>query len=145
MKLHIVTVGEPKLAYARAGWQEYLQRLRRYHQVRVTHVSDKWAYDAAHILQVADNAYKVALVIDGGQQLSSEELAAFLDKRALDGREICFIIGGPEGLPTSVINAADFAWSFSKLTFPHDLAMVVLLESLYRASTISAGHPYHKA
>lgn len=144
MKLHILTIGEPKLAYAKSGWQEYLQRLRRYHSVRVTHVANKWSYDAEHILQVAGSGYKVALVIDGPQR-SSEELADFLDKRALDGRELCFIIGGPEGLPAKIIATAEQQLSFSKLTFPHDLAMVILAEALYRASTISAGHPYHKA
>jgi 23S rRNA (pseudouridine1915-N3)-methyltransferase len=144
MKLHIITIGEPKLAYAKAGWQEYLGRLQRYHQVHVTHVANKWVYDGPHILQVAGNAYKVALVIDG-PQFSSEELANFMDKRALDGRELCLMVGGPEGLPAEVIAASEQKWSFSKLTFPHDLAMVVLVETLYRASTISAGHPYHKA
>jgi 23S rRNA (pseudouridine1915-N3)-methyltransferase len=144
MKLHIITIGEPKLSYAKAGWEEYLKRLRRYHDVRVTHLADKWAYDAPHILQTAGKVYKVALVIDG-PQFSSEELSAFLDKRALDGRELCLIVGGPEGLPDEVIAASEQQWSLSKLTFPHDLAMVVLLEALYRASTISAGHPYHKA
>lgn len=143
MKLHILTVGEPKLAYAKEGWQEYLGRLKHYHSLRVTHVADKHAYDAEYILGVCGNAYKTALVIDG-KQLSSPELAEFLEKRALDGRELCLMIGGPEGLPQGVIDQADFAWSFSKLTLPHDLAMVVLLESLYRASTISAGQPYHK-
>ncbi len=144
MKLHIVTVGEPKLAYAKLGWDEYLKRLQRYHQVRVTHVADKWAYDAAHLLQFAGNAYKVGLIIEG-KQLSSPELSDFLDKRAMDGREVCLLVGGPKGLPIDVQQATDFAWSFSRLTFPHDLAMVVLVESLYRASTIGAGHPYHKA
>lgn len=143
MKLHIVTIGEPKLAYAHAGWQEYLKRMQHYHTVRVTHVADKWAYDAAHILQAAGNAYTIALVIEG-QQFSSPELAQLLQKRALESREVCCIIGGPEGLPSEVIQHADLQWSFSKLTFPHDLAMVVLLEALYRASTITAGVPYHK-
>jgi 23S rRNA (pseudouridine1915-N3)-methyltransferase len=144
MKLHIITIGEPKLAYAQAGWREYLKRLQRYHTVRVTHLADKWAYDAEHILQTAGNAYKAALVIEG-KQFSSSELAEFLDKRALDSRELCLIVGGPEGLPQKVIDISDTTWSFSKLTFPHDLAMVVLAETLYRASTIAAGHPYHKA
>lgn len=144
MKLHIITVGEPKLHYAREGWNEYVKRLGRFHQVRVTHLADKWAYDADHILQAAGSAYKVGLIIEG-KQLSSPDLAQFLDKRAMDGREICFIIGGPEGLPREARQAMDYAWSFSELTFPHDLAMVVLVEALYRASTISAGHPYHKA
>lgn len=143
MKLHLITVGEPKLAYARSGWEEYRRRLQHYHQVQVTHISDKYAYDTDYILKAAGNSYKVALVIDGAQ-FSSPELAAFLEKRALEGRVVSLLIGGPEGLPEAVRDAADFQWSFSKLTFPHDLAMVILLESLYRASTISAGQPYHK-
>lgn len=144
MKIHLITVGEPKLAYAKAGWEEYLKRLQHYHTVRVTHIADKWAYDSAYIQQMAGNAFKIALVIDG-KQFTSPELAEFLEKRALDAREVCFLIGGPEGLPGEVINQADLEFGLSKLTFPHDLAMVVLLETLYRASTISAGHPYHKA
>jgi 23S rRNA (pseudouridine1915-N3)-methyltransferase len=141
MKLHIITVGEPKLPYAKAGWQEYLGRLQHYHNVRVTHIADRHN-DAEHLLQTAGSAYKVALVIEG-KQLSSPELANFLDKRAQDSGELCLLIGGPDGLPPEVIAASDYDWSFSRLTFPHDLAMVMLLESLYRASTISAGQPYH--
>lgn len=144
MKLQIITVGEPKLAYAKAGWDEYLKRLQHYHQVQVTHISDKYAYDTDYILKSAGNSYKVALVIDGGNQFSSPELATFLEKRAMEGRAVSLIIGGPEGLPQEVIDTSDYCWSFSKLTFPHDLAMVILLESLYRASTIAAGQPYHK-
>lgn len=145
MKLHIVTVGQPKLHYAQEGWAEYITRLKRFHQVRVTHIADKHAYDANHVQSATGSAYTVALVIDGGKQFSSAGLSAFLEKRALEGREVCFVIGGPEGLPQEVQQAADFRWSFSDLTFPHDLAMVILAEALYRASTISAGHPYHKA
>lgn len=144
MKLHIVTIGEPKLAYARAGWQEYLKRLQHYHDVRTTHLADKWADDGKRILQAAGKAYIVALVIES-RQLTSEALADFLTKRALEGREVCFVIGGPEGLPEAVIAQADFTWSLSRLTFPHDLAMVILVETLYRASTITADHPYHRA
>jgi 23S rRNA (pseudouridine1915-N3)-methyltransferase len=144
MKIHIVTVGEPKLAYAKSGWQEYLARLRHYHTLRITHIPDKWAYDVNYLLQaVGPGAYKVALVIDG-KQFSSPELAAFLEKRAIEAREVCLLIGGPEGLPLDVIDAADLQLGLSKLTFPHDLAMVILAEALYRASTISSGQPYHK-
>lgn len=143
MKLHILTVGEPKLAYARAGWQEYTKRLTHYHTLRITHIPDKWAYDASYIMQTAGNAYKAALVV-GGEQFTSPELAGFLDKRALDARELCLLIGGPEGLPAQVIQEADLRLGLSRLTFPHDLAMVILAEALYRASTIQAGQPYHK-
>lgn len=144
MKIHIVTIGQPKLRYAREGWDEYVKRLGRFHQVRTTHIADKFAYDSNYIRQIIGTAYSVGLVIEG-VQLSSPELASFLEKRALEGREICFIIGGPEGLPMDIRKSVDTALSFSKLTFPHDLAMVVLVEALYRASTIAAGHPYHKA
>lgn len=144
MKIHIVTIGEPKLAYAKGGWEEYLKRLQRYHQVRVTHLADKWANDTSRIIQAIGSAYSVGLVIEG-KQLSSPALATFLEQRAQEGREVCFIIGGPEGLPPEVRQNVSMQWSFSDLTFPHDLAMVVLAETLYRASTIAAGHPYHKA
>lgn len=144
MKLHIVTIGEPKLAYAKAGWQEYTQRLGHFHQLRVTHLANKYAYDAAAIQSAIGSAYIVAMEITG-KELDSPSLAAFLEKRALEGRELCFVIGGPDGLPQAVIDEADYKWSLSPLTFPHDLAMVVTAEALYRASSINAGHPYHRA
>jgi 23S rRNA (pseudouridine1915-N3)-methyltransferase len=143
MKLHILVIGKPKLAYAQSGWDEYLGRLTRLHTVRISQLSDKYAYDAAKILETAGTHYKVVLEITG-TQLTSPELAGFLVKRELESREICFIIGGPDGLPQHVRTSADYQLSFGKLTFPHDLAMVILLESLYRASTINAGLPYHK-
>lgn len=143
MKLHIVTIGRPKLPFAQSGWEEYIKRLGRFHQVKVSHLADRFANDSAAMLQAASKAYLVALVIEG-EQTSSEALAKFLEERANDGKELCFVIGGPEGLPAAVIERADYKLSFSKLTFPHDLAMVILAEALYRASTINAQHPYHR-
>lgn len=142
MKLHIVTIGKPRLGYAQKGWEEYWQRLQRFHTMRVTHIADKHD-DAAHILEAAGTAYKVVLEIEG-RQFTSPELAQFLERQAQTGREVCFIIGGPEGLPADVRAGADLQWSLGKHTLPHDLAMVVSLEAIYRASTISAGLPYHK-
>lgn len=143
MKLRIITIGEPKLAYARNGWTEYLKRLQRYHSVEVIHLADKFADDTKAIVRAAGDGYKVALVINA-EQLSSEELAVLLEKRAMSGKVVSFIIGGPDGLPTEVITQTNLQWSLSRLTFPHDLAMVILLETLYRASTINAAHPYHR-
>lgn len=143
MKLHIITVGEPKLAYAQSGWKEYITRLGRFHQVRTTHLANKKAHHADSFVQAMGTSYKVALEIEG-KNLSSPELASFLDNQALQGREVCFVIGGPEGLPQAIRQSCDLQWSLSRLTLPHDLAMVVVAEALYRASTISAGHPYHK-
>lgn len=142
MKLHIITIGKPKLAYAKMGWEEYLKRLQHYHSVRVTHLADKYAQDSAKILETAGSSYKIGLIIDS-KQMSSQALAGFLANRALEGREVSFLIGGPDGLPADVQAAVDLQWSFSMLTLPHDLAMVTLLETLYRASSINAGTPYH--
>lgn len=141
MKVHIITVGEPKLAYARLGWDEYIGRLKHYHTVHISHIPDKHN-DAAHFAQAAGTAYKVGLVIDA-DQMSSHDLANFIAARNQAGREVAFLIGGPDGLPTATIAACDTRWSLSELTFPHDLAMVVLAETLYRSSTIVAGQPYH--
>jgi 23S rRNA (pseudouridine1915-N3)-methyltransferase len=143
MKIHIITIGEPKLAYAKQGWEEYSKRLGRFHQLRVSHLANKYTNNSGHILATAGSSYRVVLEIQG-RQFGSQQLATKLDELALRGGEVCFIIGGPDGLPGEVIDKADLLWSMSKLTFPHDLAMVVLAESLYRASSINAGHPYHR-
>ena len=143
MKIHIVTVGKPKLVYAQTGWDDYLARLQRLHTVRVTPLSDRYAEDIDKFLQVTTGSYRVVLEIEG-KALSSHELASFLITRELEAREICFIIGGPDGLPQAVRAAAEYQWSLSRLTLPHDLAMVVTLEALFRASTINAHLPYHR-
>jgi 23S rRNA (pseudouridine1915-N3)-methyltransferase len=143
MKIHIVTVGKPKLPYAIAGWEDYLGRLQRLHTVRVTQLADKYADDAAKFTEVTAGTYVVVLEIQGND-LTSRQLADFLQKRALEAREISFVIGGPDGLPEHIRQTADYPWSLSRLTLPHDLAMVVTLEALFRASTINAGLPYHR-
>jgi len=143
MKLHLVTIGKPKLDYAIRGYVEYLSRLERLHTVRVTQLADKFAYDPAKILEAVKGSTVVVLEIYG-TEFTSEQLAEFLVKRELESREITFLIGGPEGLPEEVRKAAQYQWSLGRLTLPHDLAMVVTLEALYRASTINAHLPYHK-
>lgn len=142
MRLHIITIGEPKLDYAKAGWHEYLKRLKHYHTVEITHIADKHN-EPKYLLEAAGRAYKIALTIDG-TQLSSPELANFLEAHMLHNKEIAFLIGGPDGLQKEVLDKCDVRLSFSRLTFPHDLAMVILMEALYRAATIIAGQPYHR-
>ena len=145
MKLHLITVGEPKLAYARAGWDEYYVRLAHHHKPRVTRVPGSTTErESTAILRAAGRAPLVALD-PRGAQLSSEGLAGFLDRLALDGTgEVAFCVGGPDGLSDAVRAGAHTLWSLSELTLPHDLAMLVLVEALYRAATISAGGPYHR-
>lgn len=143
MKLHILTIGKPKLDYAKLGLEEYLKRLRRLHTVRVTHLADKYADDAAHILGEIQGTTTVVLEING-VKYSSENLAVFLTQRELESREVTFVIGGPDGLPQEVRDAATYQWSLGSHTLPHDLAMVVCAEALYRAGTINARLPYHR-
>jgi 23S rRNA (pseudouridine1915-N3)-methyltransferase len=143
VKLRLVTIGKPKLHYAHQGWNEYMWRLVKFHKISVKHLADKYANDVAKILEATEGTYRVALVIEG-KRFTSRDLALFMKKRELDGKEVSFIVGGPEGLPPEVIKACNYQWSLSDLTFPHDLAMVILLEALYRASTINVGVPYHK-
>ncbi len=143
MKINFVTVGKPKLTYAKLGFDEYFTRLSRLHQLRHTTIADKYAYDADYLMEATKGTVRIVLEIKGAEY-TSEALAAFLQKRELESREVSFIIGGPEGLPQAVREAADYQWSIGHHTLPHDLAMVVTLEALYRASTINARLPYHK-
>lgn len=143
VKIHILTIGKPKLEYAKLGWEEYFARLQRLHTIHVTRIADKYANDTKHILGEIQGTITVVLEIHG-VEYTSEKLAEFLRVRELESREVSFIIGGPDGLPEAVRDAAQHQWSLGRLTLPHDLAMLVTLEALYRASTINAGLPYHK-
>lgn len=86
----------------------------------------------------------VALQVTG-RSLSSEQLAKFLEARARDGRDLAFLIGGPDGIAAEVAAKAETSWSLSALTLPHGLARVMVAEALYRAVSIIKGHPYHRA
>lgn len=142
MKIHIVTIGKPKLAYAQLGFADYLARLQRLHDVTVTHLADKYANDSVAILQAAPG-YRVALEING-QQLTSPQLADWLAARELAAQPVSFMIGGPDGLPPDVRTKANQQISLGKHTLPHDLAMLVLAEALFRAASIHKGLPYHR-
>ena len=81
----------------------------------------------------------------GGKQFSSKELAGRLQDWQGDGRDLTFVIGGPDGVSAACLDRADVRWSLSKLTLPHGLARVLFVEQLYRAWSLTAGHPYHRA
>jgi 23S rRNA (pseudouridine1915-N3)-methyltransferase len=145
MRLHLITVGEPKLAYARAGWDEYASRLKHYHKLQITRIMGSTPEkESQAILKAAGRAGLVALD-PRGKQFSSPELSAFIDAQGLSGTgELAFAVGGPDGHSDQLRAAAQTLWSLGALTLPHDLAMVVLVEALYRAGTISRGEPYHR-
>jgi len=88
---------------------------------------------------------QVVLLEEMGKQLTSERLAAQLSNWQTDGRNLCFVIGGPDGVSEACRTRANFVWSLSKLTLPHGLSRVLFSEQLYRAWSLQSGHPYHRA
>lgn len=159
MNILIVTVGKLKEKYLKQGIDEYLKRLSSYAKLEIIEVADEKAPEelsAVEMQQVKEkeaerilakihpDTYVIALAIDGKMK-SSEELADGLDKLATYGKsKIAFVIGGSLGLADSVLNRADEKLSFSKMTFPHQLMRLVLVEQVYRAFRIMRGEPYHK-
>lgn len=144
MKFHIVTIGEPKLQYARDGFNEYIKRISAFHTVTVTHIKDN-PQGPQKMLHLMSDAQFSILLDEHGKMFSSATLAEFIDEKAVSGiSEIMFLIGGPDGHPADIQKKSHLKWSMSELTFPHDMAMLILVETLYRSSTISAGHPYHR-
>ena len=159
MNISIVTVGKLKEKYLKMGIDEYLKRLNAYAKVEVIEVADEKAPEElseSEMLQVkqkegdrilakiSQDTYVIALAINGKMQ-SSEELADTLDKLATYGKsKIAFIIGGSLGLSEEVLKRANEQLSFSKMTFPHQLMKLILVEQIYRAYRINRGEPYHK-
>ncbi|HHV71783.1 MAG TPA: 23S rRNA (pseudouridine(1915)-N(3))-methyltransferase RlmH [Clostridia bacterium] len=159
MHLKIIAVGKLKEKYLTQGVKEYLKRLTPFARVEIIEVGEERLPDRSRPLeeaaareregqairrQIKPGSFTIALVIEG-KQLTSEQFAEMFADLALRGQnEINFIIGGSTGLADSIINQADFKLSFSKMTFPHQLMRLVLLEQIYRAFKINRGEPYHK-
>ena len=159
MRITLITVGKIKEKYLKDAIAEYTKRLSKYCKLEIIEVADEKTPDNAsevveHAIRVKeaerilryikDDAYVITLEING-KQLSSEELADKIDKLGVQGTShIIFIIGGSIGLGEDVLKKSDFALSFSKMTFPHQLMRVILLEQVYRSYRIISGAPYHK-
>ncbi|MCI7262160.1 MAG: 23S rRNA (pseudouridine(1915)-N(3))-methyltransferase RlmH [Otoolea sp.] len=159
MKITLITVGKIKEKYLEAAIAEYAKRLSRYCRLEIVQVADEKTPDGAGealetqikekegeriLAHVKEGAYVVALAIDG-KQLSSEELADFIAERGVRGEShIQFVIGGSLGLSDAVLRRSDYRLSFSRMTFPHQLMRVILLEQIYRSYRIINGEPYHK-
>ena len=159
MKITVITVGKIKEKYLKDASAEYSKRLSKYCKLEIIEVADEKTPDnasevvedsirskeAERILKyVKDDAYVITLE-SGGKQLSSEELADKIDKLGIQGTShIIFIIGGSIGLGKEVLNKSNYALSCSKMTFPHQLMRVILLEQVYRSYRIISNEPYHK-
>ncbi|WP_411739324.1 23S rRNA (pseudouridine(1915)-N(3))-methyltransferase RlmH [Peribacillus sp. S4] len=159
MKITIITVGKLKEKYLKQGIAEYTKRLSSYANIELVEVLDEKApenlstadmdivkqKEGERILaKVSPDTYVITLEING-KQLTSEQLATHMDQLATYGKsKIAFIIGGSLGLGTEVLSRSDYALSFSKMTFPHQLMKLVLVEQIYRAFRINRNEPYHK-
>lgn len=152
IRLHVVAVGKLKEKYWTDAVNEYLKRLSRFAHVDVTECREGTcdASPAANRKQEAEGILSkckgyVVLTDLRGEQLTSEEFARMLDRESARGvSEFTFVIGGSHGVDDSVYSGADKTVSFGKMTYPHQLMRVILLEQLYRAETIINGTSYHK-
>lgn len=143
MKLKVAWIGKTKEPAIQTLADDYLKRISRYAEIAGAALKDE-----AAILALANGArqkerHKLILLDSRGEQLSSEELAAFLDREQLQSLPLLFAIGGADGFSEEARRQAGLVLSLGKMTLPHELARVVLLEQIYRALTILKNHPYH--
>ena len=154
MAIYIIAVGKMKNSALRAACEDYCKRVQRYVKLEVREVRsggrpDRDAEAAKNsegraLLKAVPGDALVVAVTRTGRTMSSRELAGRLGKWRQEDRDIVFMVGGAHGLGGAVLAASQFMLSLSSMTFPHELARLVLLEQLYRACTISRGNPYHK-
>ena len=159
MKITILCVGKVKEKFYRMAIDEYVKRLGRYCKLEIIEVADEKTPDNASeheetlikdkegeriLKNIRREATVIALAIEG-KMFSSEQLAGKISQLGISGEShIQFIIGGSLGLAEKVLKEADLLLSFSKMTFPHQLMRVILLEQIYRSYRIIQGEPYHK-
>jgi len=156
MKCRLIAAGTRLPDWVNTGFREYQKRLRtplslELHEIPVAtrrpgeNSGRAMLREGSEMLAaLGKDDFVVALEI-AGKSMSTEQLGAWLAERMRDGRPLALLIGGPDGLSTPCIDRADQSWSLSPLTLPHALARVVVAEQLYRAVSLLAGHPYHRA
>lgn len=159
MNITLISVGKLKEKYLKSAIDEYSKRLTRYCKLNIIEVADEQTPDNASekeevqiknkegqkiLSHIKDNMFVVALDLKG-KMLSSEELAGFIKDCGVRGdSNIAFVIGGSLGLCDDVLKRSNYKLCFSKMTFPHQLFRVMLLEQVYRGFRIINGEPYHK-
>jgi 23S rRNA (pseudouridine1915-N3)-methyltransferase len=143
MKIKIAWIGKTKEPAMQSLTDEYLKRIGHYAEVSSAVVKDEIALLSLARGEREKNRHKLILLDSRGKQLSSEELAAFLEREQAQALPLLFAIGGSDGFSREALEQAAFTISLGKMTLPHELARVVLLEQVYRAFTILKRHPYH--
>lgn len=154
MKILLPFIGKTKESYLEQGIRDYTERLRRYLPVEIKVLKEPNRQEADAVIMAREGelllaqtaAASIIIALDpAGREQNSEEMAAVLadwENRGL--HTVCFLIGGHLGLDGKVRQQANLLWSLSRLTFTHEMSRFILLEQLYRACTIKAGHKYHK-
>ena len=143
--IKIICVGKLKEKYLMDGVNDYLTRLRKYHKIELIELPDSNidSEGDAILRHLTNKDYIISLAIKG-IELSSLELANKIDKTFISNPNITFIIGGSNGIREDILNKSDMLLSFSKLTYPHGLFRLILLEQIYRSFKILNNESYHK-
>ena len=156
MKCRLIAAGTRLPDWVNSGFGEYQKRLRtplslELHEIPVPtrrpgeNPGRAMLREGAGMLKaLGKDDFVVALEI-AGRSMSTEQLSVWLSERMRDGRPLALLVGGPDGLSPQCLDRADQSWSLSPLTLPHALVRVVVAEQLYRAVSLLAGHPYHRA
>jgi len=139
MRYRVVAVGRLKSAALRTACNDYLERLEHYTKVEELEVKDE-----ARVLAAIPADARLVALTEHGDAWTSEQLAAMTERWERDAKDVTFAIGGAGPLPEPVLVRADQRFSLSRLTFPHEIARLLLYEQLYRAYTIRRNEPYHR-
>jgi 23S rRNA (pseudouridine1915-N3)-methyltransferase len=154
--IRLIAVGDRQPSWVDTAFENYVQRLPRQWQFRLDVVATAprsktssaeiaTAVEGQNVLAKIKAAECIVVLDKQGKEFSSEELAVRLADWQSDGRDLTFVIGGPDGVSDDCIRRANHLWSLSRLTLPHGLARVLFAEQLYRAWSLTTGHPYHRA
>lgn len=155
MHIRLLAVGDRQPSWVNDAFAKYAERFPREWKFRLDTIAtvrrkknDKslvaMQAESELILSKVDRGEQLILLDERGKSISSKQLAVKLSDWQQDARDLCFVIGGPDGVTDAVRQHAGFTWSLSRLTFPHGMARVVFSEQIYRAWTLNSGHPYHR-
>ena len=156
MRLRLICVGQKMPDWVSAGYNDYARRMPpelplelteipMAHRGKNPDIARLMQRESDAILSAAGTRDRVVALEVGGRPWSTEKLASQLENWQQDGRDVAFLVGGPDGLADACRQRADQQWSLSPLTLPHPLVRILLAEQLYRAWTITRNHPYHRA
>lgn len=145
MKHQIIVAGKPALKYCKDGTAEYLKRLTRYGKYELKHIKDGSSEDVSNRLLEASQGSVRVVLDERGVTPTTRELSAIFEKWEMQGvKKVAYLIGASDGHTQDLRDQADLVLSLSSMTLQHELALVVLLEQVYRIATIKRGEPYHR-